>query len=101
MRKGFIYDFKAYFPGPSFGIDISDYAVAMAEEEIKPCMKVGVPTNFPTKTIVLISSSLSIPYTTFRSIDAESTSGNQVTRRHAFITVDAWRNDQERENMLK
>ncbi|MNL77020.1 hypothetical protein D3C87_2030940 [compost metagenome] len=25
----------------------------------------------------------------------------RVTRRHAFVTMDGWRNDLERENMLK
>ena len=103
--KGFMLcDFQHLIPKAYLsGIDISDYAVAMAEEEIKPCMKVGSADELPYEDdsfdlVISINTVHNLPIDRCKKALREI---QRVTRRHAFITVDAWRNDQERENMLK
>jgi ubiquinone/menaquinone biosynthesis C-methylase UbiE len=103
--KGFmLYDFQRLFPTAHLsGVDISDYAVAMAAEEIKPCLKVGSADELPYEDdsfdlVISINTVHNLPIDRCKKALHEI---QRVTRRHAFITVDAWRNDQERENMLK
>lgn len=101
--KGFmLYDFTQLVPGIEVqGLDISDYAVENAKPEVKDKLQVG--------------SAVSLPYDddSFDAVFSINTVHNlelddcakalqeimRVSKGKAFITVDAYRNDEEKERM--
>ena len=99
--KGFmLHDFKELIPGLNVaGIDISEYAIAQANEEVKPFLGVGNAKELPYDSR---SFDLVIAINTIHNLDLPDCKQalreiQRVTRRHAFVVVDAWRNEDERE----
>lgn len=102
--KGFmLHDFKLLIPKMSIaGIDISQYAIANAIEDMKPFLLVGDAKELPYKDK---SFDLAISINTVHNLPLEECKQalreiERVSRTHSFIVVDAWRNEEEHKRML-
>lgn len=103
--KGFmLYDFKQLMPQMTVaGIDISEYAIANCQTEVKPYLQVGNAKKLPYPDN---SFDLVISINTVHNLPPEECKQalreiQRVTRSHAFVIVDAWRNDEEKERIDK
>ena len=103
--KGFmLYDFLKAIPGISLrGIDISPYAIENSLPEVKPLLSVGNAkdlSRFKDKEFDVV---ISINTIHNLKIDECQQALREIERvgKHAFITNDAWRNEQEKERMLQ
>jgi len=103
--KGFMmHDFKALMPKMTVsGIDISQYAYDHVLEDMKPYMRVGNATSlpFPDKSFDLVISINTVHNLALEDCKKALREIQRVTRRHAFVTMDAWRNEAEHERLLK
>ena len=103
--KGFmVRDFKELIPGISVnGIDISDYAIGCAEEDISDDLKVADARELPFDDD---SFDLVVSINTIHNLDREGVVQalgeiERVSRSFSYVTVDAYRNEEERERMMK
>lgn len=103
--KGFmLHDFQELMPGVTVaGIDISTYAIANAVETVRPYVSVGNAKHLPFADgsfdlVISINTIHNLPLADCKRSLREI---QRVTRRHAFVTVDAWRTEVERERLLK
>ncbi|MEW6172091.1 MAG: class I SAM-dependent methyltransferase [Bacillota bacterium] len=103
--KGFmLYDFKELMPRLNIaGIDISGYAIDNAIDRVKPFLQVGNAKALPYEDdsfdlVVSITTIHNLPLLECKQALREI---QRVSRAHAFITVDAWRTEEERERLLK
>ena len=101
--KGFMmYDAHRLIPGLNVtGIDVSDYAIENGLEEMKPFMQVANAVDLPYEDN---SVDVSISITTLHNLEREDLATalkeiERVTRRGSFITLDAYRDDEERKRM--
>lgn len=101
--KGFmLYDFQRLIPGIQIqGIDISDYAINNAKDEIKGNLQVANAMKLPFEDN---SFDLVISITTLHNLSKEDMKIAlkeimRVTKKDAFITLDAYRNQEEKEMM--
>ena len=102
--KGFmLYDFSRFLPGISLsGVDISNYAISNAIEPMKECLQVADALNLPFEDN---SFDLVISITTVHNFDRKDCikSLNEISRvskNNCFITVDAYRNEIEKNAMF-
>ncbi len=101
--KGFmIYDFLKLNPNLSIqGLDISEYAKKNAKPEVFNLIDLGNATKLPYEDK---SFDLIISINTIHNLDIEELkiSLNEICRvsKKSFITVDAWRNEDEKKRML-
>ncbi len=103
--KGFmLYDLKLLMPEARVtGIDVSQYALDHAREEVRPFLQRGSADDLPFANA---SFDLVISINTIHNLDLSKCKQalreiQRVSARHAFVTMDAWRNDAERERLLK
>jgi len=103
--KGFmLHDFKELMPNCTVaGIDVSEYAIENGMESVKPFMKVASAESlpFPDKSFDLVISVNSIHNLPIEKLKIALKEVERVSRGHSYITVDAWRNEQERINLYK
>jgi len=103
--KGFmLHDFKELIPGLTVaGIDISEYAIANAKEEVKPSLRVGDAKKLPydDRSFDLVIAINTIHNLELLECKQALREIQRVTRRHAFVVVDAWRNDEERDRLQR
>lgn len=100
--KGFmLYDVLRLVPGIAVcGVDISSYALATALPEVRPFLQKGSADSlpFPDKIfdlVISINTVHNLPlYECKRAIQELERVG-----RHAFLTVDAYRNEEEKKRM--
>jgi SAM-dependent methyltransferase len=101
--KGFfLYDLKLAFPGINItGVDISDYAVTNSLPEVKPFLQVGNATKLPFKDnyFDFVISINTIHNLNLQDCAIALQEIERVTKGKSFITVDAYRNDEERARM--
>ena len=102
--KGFmIYDFSRLIPGVTVnGVDISDYAIENAIVEVKESIQVADARNLPFEDN---SFDVVISINTIHNLEIEDCGKalqeiERVSRGKSFITVDAFRNEQEKERMF-
>ena len=103
--KGFmVRDLKELIPGISVnGIDISDYAIECAEDDIRHDLEVADARDLPFDDS---SFDLVVSINTIHNLDRGGVVRalgeiERVSRNFAFVTVDAYRNEEERERMMK
>jgi len=101
--KGFfLYDLKLAFPGINItGLDISDYAVENSIPEIKPYLQVGNATKLPFEDDCF---DFVISINTIHNLNLQDCATalqeiERVTKDNSFITVDAYRNNEEKARM--
>jgi SAM-dependent methyltransferase len=102
--KGFmLHDFKLLMPKMSIaGIDISEYSIANAIEDIKPFLLVGDAKELPyeDKSFDLVISINTVHNLPLEECKQALREIERVSRTHSFIVVDAWRNEEEHKRML-
>jgi len=101
--KGFmLYDFVELIPGINVaGIDISEYAIANAIPDMKPYVQVANAKKlpFPDKSFDLVISVNTIHNLPLEECKQALREIQRVSRKHAFLTVDAYRVAEEKERM--
>ena len=85
------------------GYDISKYAIENSKEDVRKYLSVANATNlpFPDNSFDVV-----ISINTIHNLDEENCGKalkeiSRVSKKNSFITVDAYRNDIEREQMFK
>lgn len=101
--KGFmLHDLKALIPGITVqGIDISEYAITNAIEDMRPFTMVADARKLPFADK---SFDVVISINTIHNLDRDDCAQalreiERVSRGKSFVTVDAYRNDEERAAM--
>ena len=98
----FLYDLKLAFPEMTItGVDISEYAIANSIPEIKPYLQVGNATKLPFEDNCF---DFVISINTIHNLNRQDCAIalheiERVTKGNSFITVDAYRNDEEKMRM--
>lgn len=102
--KGFmLHDLAALIPGIVVaGVDVSAYAIEHAIEDMRPHVRVADAKRLPFADK---SFDVVISINTVHNLERDECASalreiERVARRGAFVTVDAYRNDEERERML-
>jgi hypothetical protein len=103
--KGFmLHDLKELMPRLTIaGVDISSYAVENASSSVQPFLRVACATRlpFPDRSFDLVISINTIHNLPLEECKQALREIQRVSRGRAFVTVDAWRNEEERERLLK
>jgi SAM-dependent methyltransferase len=103
--KGFmIHDFKLLMPKATVaGLDISQYAIENTMDDMKPFVRVGDAKKLPyaDKSFDLVISINTLHNLPLQECKQGLREIQRVSKAHAFIVVDAWRNEQEHGNFLK
>jgi ubiquinone/menaquinone biosynthesis C-methylase UbiE len=102
--KGFmLYDFSRYLPGAYLrGLDISEYAINNSLKEIKKNLDIGCCSKLPYKDNAF---DLVISINTIHNLELEKCKIAiqeiaRVSRRNAFIIVDAYKNNQQKKDLF-
>ena len=103
--KGFmLHDFRELMPRATLaGIDISQYAYDQAMPAVKPLMRVGCATTLPyaDRSFDLVFSINTIHNLPLAECKQALREIERVSRGRRFITVDAWRSEEERQRLMK
>ncbi|MFC1508559.1 class I SAM-dependent methyltransferase [Candidatus Omnitrophota bacterium] len=103
--KGFmLHDFKELMPEATIaGIDLSDYAISNAMDSVKDYLKIASAEKlpYPDKSFDLVVSVNSIHNLPLEQLKTALREIQRVCRGDSYITIDAWRNEKERENLFK
>lgn len=102
--KGFmLYDMRELIPGITVkGVDISEYAIEHTKEEVKPFVQVANAIELPFEDN---SFDVVIAINTIHNLEREECGKalqeiERVSRGKSYITVDAYRTDEEKEAMF-
>jgi SAM-dependent methyltransferase len=102
--KGFmLHDLAELIPGIQLaGIDVSPYAIENAIEDIKPVVQVADARDlpFPDKSFDVVISINTIHNLERAELAQALREIQRVARKGAFVTVDAYRDQEERERMM-
>ena len=103
--KGFmLHDFKQLMPQLNIaGIDISSYAIENAIASVKPSLQVGNAAELPFEDnsfdlVISINTVHNLPLPECKRALREI---ERVSKKDSFVTMDAWRNETERERLMK
>jgi len=103
--KGFmLHDFKELMPDLTVaGIDISQYAIDNAIEDMRPFIRIGDASDlpYPDKSFDLVISINTIHNLPLDRCKKALMEIERVSRSHSFISVDAWRTEEEKERLEK
>lgn len=103
--KGFmLYDLKKLIPRIKVrGVDISRYAIKNSKQEVKKYLKVANATKLPfaDKSFDVVISINTIHNLNKPDCSKALKEIMRVTKKYAFITVDAYRNKYEKKKMYK
>ena len=103
--KGFmLHDFQEALPGIRVaGLDISEYCLQNAVESVKPCLVLGNCRDlpFPDKSFDLVISIATIHNLELDEVKLALKEIERVSRKHKWIKLGAWHNDEEKERMLR
>lgn len=101
--KGFmLHDLSQLIPGITVkGIDISEYAIENAMEDMKPHVQVANATSLPFQDK---SFDVAISINSIHNLERDQCGKalqeiERVSRKGSFITVDAYRNEEEKKRM--
>ncbi len=102
--KGFLmYEFTQVVPGINVtGIDISQYAIDNAKEEIKPFIQLGNATNLPfqDKTFDFVISITTLHNLFKYELDSALREIQRVGKNNKYVVVESYRNEREKVNLL-
>lgn len=103
--KGFmLHDMRQLIPGITVaGCDVSEYAIENSVPEVKPFLKVGDARKlpYPDKSFDVVISINTIHNLELPDLVTSLKEIMRVSKKHAFVTMDAYRNDEEKERMWK
>jgi ubiquinone/menaquinone biosynthesis C-methylase UbiE len=101
--KGFmLFDFCQVIPGITVeGIDVSEYAITHGKEEVKPFIQVGDARSlpYPERHFDLVISINTIHNLEGDDLKKALQEIERVGKGNSFITVDAYRTEEEKELM--
>ena len=102
--KGFLlYDFTQTLPGVEVaGIDISDYAIENAKEDVKPFLNVCSANKLPfeNNSFDLVVSINTLHNLYCYELDSALREMERVGRNNKYICVESYRNEEEKVNLL-
>ena len=102
--KGFLlYDFTKVVPDLELhGIDISEYAIANAKEEIKDRLQVGNATSlpYPDNYFDFVFSITTLHNFHCYDLDKALREIERVSKKNKYICVESYRNEDEKANLL-
>ena len=102
--KGYLlFDLKQAVPGlECFGLDISQYAIDNAKEEIKPCLKQGLAQSLPyeNKSFDFVISINALHNLYIYDLKKAFEEIQRVSKSHSYVVVESYRNETERVNLL-
>ena len=102
--KGFmLYDFIKLIPGIKVrGIDISDYAINNAKPEVRELVQVANAKKlpFPDNSFDIVISINTIHNLEINECAQALLEIERVSKKNCFITVDAYRNEEEKKKMM-
>jgi len=103
--KGFmLHDFKELLPGLNIaGVDVSEYALQHSLESVRPYLQIGNATDlpFPDNAFDLVISINTVHNLNPEDCRRALREVQRVAKGAAFVTMDAWRTDEERERLSK
>ena len=85
------------------GLDVSDYAIENSMDSVRPFLEIASADSLPyaDRSFDLVISVNSIHNLPLDRLTISLKEIERVSRGSSFITVDAWRNEQERINLVK
>ena len=98
-----LYEFTQVVPGVEVvGLDISDYAIANAKEEVKPYVVQGAAQNLPFEdsSFDLIISLNTLHNLKIYDLKKAIQDIERISKGNSYIVVESFRNDEEEVNML-
>ena len=102
--KGFLlYDLTQAVPGLEVcGLDISAYAIEHAKEEVRPFLQMGHANAlpFPDARFDLVLSINTLHNLYCYDLDKALREIQRVGRRHRYLCVESYRNEEEKVNLL-
>jgi SAM-dependent methyltransferase len=102
--KGFfLYDFLKVVPDAEvYGIDISEYAITNAKEEIREFLSLGCATSlpWPDDYFDLVVSMTTLHNLHSYDLNRALREMERVGRRHKYLCVESYRTEQEKANLL-
>lgn len=103
--KGFmVHDFLELMPRADIrGVDISDYALQHAKKEVAHLLSKAdaAALPFPDDSFDLVISINTIHNLPLEQCKQALREIDRVSRRHAFVVVDAWRDENQRRALMK
>ena len=102
--KGFmLYDFTLSVPGVQVaGLEISEYAIEHAKDEVKPFLQLGTAASLPFEDhsfdLVVTINTLHNLYC--HDLDKALREIERVGRKHKYICVESYRSEEEKVNLL-
>lgn len=102
--KGFLlYELKQLLPDVSIaGLDISQYAIENAKEEVKSNLTIGNATELPWRdgAFDLVFSINTLHNLNNNDLERALLEINRVSKKNAYICVESYRNEIEKTNLL-
>lgn len=98
-----LYDFTQVVPGVEVtGIDISDYAIEHAKDEVRDRLKVGCASKLPFGDdefdLVISINTLHNLYT--YQLETALREMQRVGKQHKYLCVESYRNEEEKVNLM-
>jgi protein-L-isoaspartate(D-aspartate) O-methyltransferase len=98
-----LYDLMQAVPGlEGFGLDVSQYAIDHAKEEMKPFLKQGSAAKlpYPDHFFDLVISINTLHNLYCFELDAALREIERVGKKNKYIVVESYRNEEEKANLL-
>lgn len=98
-----LYEFTQVVPGVEVrGLDISAYGIEHAKEEVQPFLRLGNATHLPfeNKSVDLVISITTLHNLYCYDVDKALREIERVGKRHKYIVVESYRNEEEKANLL-
>jgi ubiquinone/menaquinone biosynthesis C-methylase UbiE len=101
--KGFLlHDFRELFPNMTVaGIDVSQYALDHAMDDVRPCLSIGnaIELPFPDKSFDVVIS-INVVHNLSDALCRQAVREmERVGRAHKYLQVDAFRTQEEKEKL--